>query len=497
VPLSKTACFAIAEVLDSSASESPRLKPWATSRGLLDASAAANGQILVGVPLTEHSLLVWRVIYLKQCVSMPVSDVDNELPDTLEPSDPESRFFARQPIFDRKRKVFGHEFFYRPGSQNCFVSATPEDSEEATLSMVQNSILYDFEWLTGGGKSFLNTTRTFLTGNLVTLLPRKSTVLELPDDLEADDEIVETCRLIRCRGYQISLSRFAPRASIEALLPIADYIKIDFRFSDEAQRRDTLAYLKSEGTTAQLVAEKVETEQEFKLAVQEGFNLFQGYFFCVPAMFAREQVPSNTLNHIRLLTAVGKPSYDWWEIEGLVRTDPSLVYRLLRLVNSAGFAIPGEITSVHSALIVLGEEKFRKLAMLTIATELSMGKSPELLFLALQRANFCELAAHSLNQDPSEQYLFGLISLLPALLGTSVKHVTDMLPLSTTVKAAMLGESNGIAAALYSMKRYEMGQDSDWEDSRYRLRDQDVERWYHESLLRAEHAVRPQMSVGA
>jgi EAL and modified HD-GYP domain-containing signal transduction protein len=428
---------------------------------------------------------------------MPVSDADNERPDALEPGDPESRFFARQPIFDRKTKVFGHEFFYRPGSQNCFVSATQEDSEEATLRMVQNSILYDFEWLTGGGKSFLNTTRTFLTGNLVTLLPRKSTVLELPEDIEADDEMVETCRLIRCRGYQLSLSRFSPRTSIERLLPIADYIKIDFRFSDEGQRRETLAYLKSEGTSAQLLAEKVETEKEFKMALQEGFNLFQGYFFCVPAMVARDQIPTNTLNYIRLMTAVAKPGYDWWEIEGLVRTDPSLIYRLLRLVNSVAFATAREITSVHSALVVLGEEKFRKLALLTVASELSKDKSPELLFLALQRANFCELAAHSLHQDPSEQYLFGLISLLPALLGTSVKHVADMLPLSLPVKAAMMGESNGIAAALYSMKRYEMGGDAGWDDGRYRLSDQDVERWYHESLLRAEVAAHPQARVFA
>jgi EAL and modified HD-GYP domain-containing signal transduction protein len=253
--------------------------------------------------------------------------------------------------------------------------------------------------------------------------------------------------------------------------------------------------LKSQQTSAQLLAEKVETEDEFKLAFQEGFNLFQGYFFCVPAMFARDQIPTNRLNYVRLLAAVVKPAYDWWEIDSLVRTDPSLVYRLLRLVNSVAFATPGGITSVHSALMVLGEDKFRKLALLTVATELSKDKSPELLFLALQRANFCELAAQALHQDPPEQYLFGLISLLPALLGTSIGQVAGMLPLSTHVKAAMLGEPNGIATALYSMKRYEMGEDSEWEDCRHSLSGQDVERWYYESLLRAERAVHPQTSA--
>ena len=426
---------------------------------------------------------------------MPVPDVTNEQSGAPGSSDPESQFFARQPIFDRKRKVFGHEFLYRPGSQNCFVGATQEESEEATLQMVENSILYDFEWLTGGGKAFLNITRTFLTGNLIALMPRKSTVLELPEDIEVDHEVAETCRSVRCRGYQISLSKFVPRAGIERLLPVADYIKIDFRHSDEAQRRETLAYLKSQETSAQLIAEKVETEEEFKRALQEGFNLFQGYFFCAPAMVARDQIPANTLSYIRLLTAVGKPNYDWWEIEGLVRSDPSLVYRLLRLVNSAGFGISREITSIHSALIVLGQDKFRKLALLSSAIELSKGKSLELLFLALQRANFCELAAHALHQDPSEQYLFGLISLLPALLGTSVKHVAEMLPLRAPLKEAIMGERNGIATALYSMKRYETGETFGLEDGHYSLRDEDVERWYHESLLRAEHATRPHASM--
>jgi EAL and modified HD-GYP domain-containing signal transduction protein len=422
---------------------------------------------------------------------MPEPDVTPEKSGVLGSTDPESRFFARQPIFDRKRKIFGHEFFYRPGSQNCFVGATPEDSEEATLRMVDNSILYDFEWLTGGGKAFLNSTRMFLTGSLVTLLPRKSTVLELPDDIEADDDLVEACRSIRCKGYQLSLSKFVPRAGIERLLPIADYIKIDFRLSGKAQRREILAYLKSQETSAQLLAEKVETEEEFKMALQEGFHLFQGYFFCAPAMFARDQVPTNTLNYIRLLAAVSKPDYDWWEVEGLVRDDPSLLYRLLRLVNSAGFATSGAITSVHSALIILGEAKFRKLALLTTATELAKDKPSELLFLALQRANFCELAAYTLQQDPSEQYLFGMVSLLPALLGTSVKQVVDLLPLSLPFKAALMGESNGIATALNTMKRYEMGDNTEWDDGRASLRDDDVVRWYHESLLRAEQAARP------
>ena len=411
-------------------------------------------------------------------------------PSAPGPNAPATHFFARQPILDRKRQVFGHEFLFRSGTENHFVGYTPAAAHQATLQMVDNSILYDFEWL-AGGMAFLNCTRDFLTSNVIGLLPRKSTVLELPDDIDPTPQIVETCRDIRVAGYQLALSNFRPRAGMERLLPLADYIKIDFRISDAAARRETLRYISLKRSPARLIAEKVETQEEFDVAARDHFHFFQGFFFCEPVMLSRDQIPTNVLNHLALLAAVNKTAFDWWEIERLVRSDPALLYRLLRLVNSVGFATATQISSVHAALMILGEVKFRKLALLAVTTELSRNKPSELLFLALQRATFCELAAYSLHQDPSEQYLFGLISLFPALLGASVEQVVDMLPVSAPLKEAMLGKPNGISDALHTMLRYELDPTEDrdmWDSARTALKDEDVERWYHESMERAHQA---------
>lgn len=369
-----------------------------------------------------------------------------------------ARFFARQPILDRQKQIFGYEFLFRSGTQNKCCTASALESNTATRLMVDNSVLYDFELLSARGKAFINCTRESLISGLVTLLPARSTVLEILEDIEPDSEVLEACGRLRSLGYQISLDDFVPRPGLEKFLPYADYIKIDFRLSNASQRAETRQFLR--GCDVQLIAEKVEEHEEFCVAIDEGFELFQGYFFCRPAVLARKHIPPNPLLYIQILAAVSQPSFDWHAIERLVRRETSLCYRLLRLVNSTNFALRCEITSIERALIVVGEEHFRKLVTVAITGESMKGHPSELVRQALQRAIFCEMAAAHLHEDPTEQYLFGLLSLLPVLLGVPMQQVVDMLPLRGPVKAALLGESNDVGRSLNCLHKYQSGQ---WE----------------------------------
>ncbi len=367
-----------------------------------------------------------------------------------------ARYFARQPILDRNKQVFGYEFLFRTGMENRFCISSPAESESATRLMVDNSVLYDFESLAQRGKTFLNCTRDALTSGLVTLLPARSTVLEILEDIEPDRELLEACGRLRAQGYQFSLDDFVPRPGLEKFLPYADYIKVDFRLSDASQRAGIRRFLK--GCDARLIAEKVEEQEEFGIAVEEGFELFQGYFFCRPDLLARNHIPSNFLSYVQILAAVSKPSFEWRSVEKLVRRETSLCYRLLRLVNSANFALRYEISSIERALIVAGEDHFRKLVTVAIAAESGRGHSPELVRQTLQRASFCELAAAHLNEDPTEQYLFGLLSLLPVLLGIPMSQLVELLPLRAPIKAALLGEASDVRRSLDCFQRYQSGE---------------------------------------
>lgn len=394
------------------------------------------------------------------------------------------RFIARQTIFDRDRKVYGYEMLFRSGWDNCFRG----DTDEATRIMIADGALYGFNDLTRGAPTFVNCTRESLINGFVTLLP-KSTVLEILETVEGDQAVLEACARYKDLGYKLALDDFRMREGMQGLIELADYIKIDFRLSDADERRDILTQLA--GRNVQLLAEKIETEQEFEIALQEGFTLFQGYFFCRPTVFSKKIVPANGANYLYLLSALCQGDFHVGQIALLLKSEIALSYQLLRLVNSANFGVNHVVRSLQDALMLVGETQFRKLLINAIATESCRARSSELLVHVLHRARFLELMASFTGEDAGEQYLFGLLSLMDVMLGVPADDVIGALPLRDEMKAALKGTTNHIGAALQLFECYK---EADWEScirqsALLHMTEADLSDLYRDSLLWAEKAV--------
>lgn len=395
------------------------------------------------------------------------------------------RFIARQAIFDRKRLVFGYELLFRSGWENRFIG----DSDTATRMIIADGALYGFQELTRGTLSFINCTREALVDGLVTLLP-KSTVLEILETVEPDEEVINACHRVKQQGYKIALDDFRMNEKLDSLVNQADYIKVDFRLSDKEERKDILAYLKDKPVT--LLAEKVETEEEFQMAMEEGFQLFQGYFFCQPTVFSKKKMPTNGTNYLRLLTALSNDSFNVSHITGLVKSEVAICYQLLRLVNSAAFGVEHQIYSIQDALVLVGEDQFRKLVINAIATETCKGRPEELLIHVLHRARFLELMATYTAERSEEQYLFGLLSLMGVMLDTTLDTIVELLPLRQELKDGLTGESNNVTIGLRLLESYEEG---DWSACMERAADLGMTEGrltelYEQSLHWAERAVK-------
>jgi c-di-GMP-related signal transduction protein len=153
--------------------------------------------------------------------------------------------------------------------------------------MVRDWMLDGLDELTGGCRTFLNCTREALVGGVLTLLS-PSTVLELLETVEPDKEVLAACRKMKALGYQIALDDFRHCEKMEGLFALADYIKVDFRLSCKEERRGIIRCLKR--NTVMLVAEKIETNEEFEMALGEGFRLFQGYYLGRPKVFSKHKV---------------------------------------------------------------------------------------------------------------------------------------------------------------------------------------------------------------
>lgn len=220
----------------------------------------------------------------RQCRSFSQADrASDRMTFGMDSSDPDlysSRFLALQPIFDRGREIFGYEALARSGWDNQFTG----DSDTATRLMIGDRILHRFEELTRGHRIFVNCTREALVRGLLTRLP-PSTVLELLETVESDNEVLVACRRMKALGYQIALDDFQQSEKTNGLLALADYVKVDFRLSCKEERGEIIRCL--ERNTMTLVAEKIETSEELESAFEEGFQLFQGYYLGRPKIFSK------------------------------------------------------------------------------------------------------------------------------------------------------------------------------------------------------------------
>ena len=364
----------------------------------------------------------------------------------------EVRYLARQPIMDLRGRVHGYELLYRAGPETCFRG----DGNIATRTMLDNTILFGLERLAGGLPAFVNCTQEALVEKMVQVLPARVAVLEILENIEPTPELVAACRQLHAEGYRFALDDFTWKQNFDPLVELADYIKVDFVQCGPEQRQSLLKRLR--GAKGSLVAEKIETQEEYKQACKEGFSFFQGYYFCRPTLLENRNIPGNRLSHIEIMQHLRSDELDIPKLTLLLKRNTSLTYRLLRLVNSPLCAMRQEIRSIKAALIVVGEDTFRHLAMLAIATELNGNQPPEILRMAFVRARFCELAAGLCLQNSSEQFLLGMLSLLPAMLRLPMDKLTPALPLRKEVREALLGQANSERAMLQWLESYECGQ---------------------------------------
>ena len=367
------------------------------------------------------------------------------------PAPQPSRFLARQPILDVRRKVVGYELLFRTGWENCFRG----ESDEATQRMLDNCLYMGIEALTHGGLAFVNCTRQALVGRLVTLLPPETTVLEILETVEPDAEVVEACIDLRKMGYLLALDDFLPRPEMQPLIEIASYVKVDFLLSDDGMRRQIRGRMR--GSRAALLAEKVEDQKDFDIAREEGYDYFQGYFFCRPRIMANREIPSNRMNYLRLLVELTREPLNLSEVTRIVQLEASLCYRLLRLANSALWGTRNDVTSVHDALVLVGEDRFRILVSVAASCVLGQNQPPALISLSLERARFCELLAPLVGENPAEQFMLGLLSLMDAMLETPMDSIAKSLPLRTKAKAALMGATNPVSVPLGLIRGFESG----------------------------------------
>jgi EAL and modified HD-GYP domain-containing signal transduction protein len=371
-------------------------------------------------------------------------------------------FVARQPIFDRQRHLYGYELLYRSDAARNQFDGT--EASAATKQVISSTLLsIGFENILCGKKAFLNFDQRLLSDGIYLTLPRKATVIEILESVEPNSSLIALCHNIHEQGYTIALDDFVASPEFEALADLAQVIKVDVRVTSRAEQTRLLAKYRPRGIA--LLAEKVETYDEFEWARAAGYDYFQGYFFARPSIIKTQHVPSAKLNCLRLLSELQKPDLDFKRLEMLIRGDVSLTYKLLRYVNSALFSLHGEVQSIERALMIIGVDDVRRWVALATLPMLATDKPGELATLSIVRARFCErlmqLAGIALQ---NEAFLMGMFSLLDALLDRPLDEALLAVNLGPDITQPLLGtapDEHVLAKVFRLTRRYEQG---DWDE---------------------------------
>jgi c-di-GMP-related signal transduction protein len=360
------------------------------------------------------------------------------------------KFIARQPIFDDKLKLFGYELLFRASSENVF---RPYKGASDSL-IVDSTSLFGLQSLTGHAKAFVNLDLFALQRGTARLLPPDQVVLEILESITPTQEVVKLCAELCSEGYALALDDYVGHPKWEPLLPLAKFLKVDFRACDPPARAAIAnrhrAQLGADATanSMRLLAEKIESNEDLLEARSLGYTFFQGYFFCKPSTLSAREIPGNKLNCLRLLHLVASPDFSYDAVEELLKTDPALVYKLLRYLNSWLVAIRGEIHSIREAIALLGEKEFRRWISVLAVVAMASDKPHELIRTALTRAFFCEALAKSLpvavapSIKSSDLFLMGLLSVTDAILDRPMEQILASLPIAPEVRAALCGTAN-------------------------------------------------------
>jgi EAL and modified HD-GYP domain-containing signal transduction protein len=207
-----------------------------------------------------------------------------------------------------------------------------------------------------------------------------------------------------------------------------------------------------------MLAEKVETREEFVASKQAGFRYFQGYFFRRPETLTAHEIPGNRLNYLRMLTAVSQSELNLRDIENLVKGETSLCYRLLRYLNSAAFGFGAEIHSVRHALSILGEREVRRWIRLVATLGAGQDKASDLVLASLVRARFCEQLSPKIQHGDSDLFLMGMLSLMDNILEIPMRQVLDNVPIDQESKSVLLGGASRLQPFYRLMLAQESGE---------------------------------------
>ena len=393
------------------------------------------------------------------------------LPEKEKPtSAPTNVYVGRQPIFDRTLNVYAYELLYRAGTQQNAANVGFDGDSATTQTIINTFMEIGLDRLVLNKMAAINLTEKFLLeDNRIPFTPRQ-VILEILEDIPVTTPLLVAVSKLAKAGYTIALDDYLYNPAHAPLLQLANIVKIDLTRLSRDELKQHVTQLRE--YNVKLLAEKIETPEEFILCSNLGFDYFQGYFLSRPQIITAEKMPTNRLTVMNLLAVLHNPDSDNDDLADAINTDVTTSYKLLRMINSAAFNLPRKVESIQHGVLLLGRRKLSSWASMMALSSLN-DRPSEILRTAMIRAKMCELLAEKAGIKPVESYFtVGMFSALDLIMQRPLPKLLEPLPLSAEIISALLYHKGKLGEALSCVMAYEV---ADWPNVEFaRLDTQDI-----------------------
>ena len=366
-------------------------------------------------------------------------------------------YIARQPIFDRRQSIYGYELLYRNDIQNYFPVI---DDNQATVELIYNSFLVmGLKNLTEGTKAFINFSKELIDSDVAMLLPKGDIVVEVLERGEVSAKTEEACRQMNEIGYIIALDDVVFDENTMKLMEYASIIKIEFNIMP---KEDQVRLINKYRKKIKFLAEKVETREEYQMAMEMGYDYFQGYFFSKPTMIHKNDIVAINSNIFEILKELNYKDPNYVVVANIIQRDLGLTYKLLMLTNTIKFGAKNQIRSVKHALSYLGINELYQWISLIMLKDMKNSENSELIKLSIIRGKLMEEIAHALHLDEeeSEYFLVGIFSFIDVILNKNMQEALADIPLADKIKQSILDRHTPVGKMLDFVIAYE---NADWD----------------------------------
>jgi len=370
-------------------------------------------------------------------------------------------FLARQPILNRGQRLVAYELLFRDGRVRN--DACISDDTAATASVIAHASELGMEQVVGDQMAFVNVDAVGLMSDFIRFLPPDKVILEILETVKATPELLERIHELKRAGFRFALDDvIAQTDDVAQLQPLCDVIKIDIHEMGLDQLPALARQFKN--PRQKLLAEKVETMDEFQQCMDLGFEYFQGYYFARPMILSGKKISPSQRSVLHLLDLLNSDAASE-EIERSVKHDALITLNLLRLVNTPAVGARCRVNSVGHALMVLGRRQLRR--WLQILLYVKNGAVQEftspLLQLATTRGKTLELMMEHLRPGQRVNadigFTVAVMSLMDTLFSMHMNEVLDSVHVLDEVRTALLYRAGDYGNMLGLIEQIEQGRD--------------------------------------